>query len=198
MGCTNPKGSAEKNSLTQLVPEFLEKERCCTRDERKEFRNLGIGDAIKKAAQARLGNGKRQNGTRRLHSHQRWLRQETADETQRVLLKHSHEIRACRSKGFDALHELVRELLHIRGASEMYWYDTAFRIGISLNVYPQKVYLHRGTRAGAKALGRYKGKDVLEMSELPAALRKMKPYQVEDFLCMKNKKGELKRFSNSN
>ncbi len=67
----------------------------------------------------------------------------------------------------------------------MYWYDTVFRIGISMGVYPQNVYLHRGTRDGAKALGIYKGKDVLEMSELPVELRKMKPYQVEDFLCIK-------------
>jgi hypothetical protein len=50
--------------------------------------------------------------------------------------------------------------------------------------YPLKVYLHRGTRIGAENLGVSNGKDVLDMSELPKALQKMEPYQVEDFLCI--------------
>ena len=79
----------------------------------------------------------------------------------------------------------------------MYWYDTAFRIGISLGVYPDKVYLYAGTRKGAIALGIYtRGKEVMTMSELPVELQKMKPCQVEDFLCMR--KDELHRFRNSN
>jgi hypothetical protein len=186
MGCTNARKSIETNSLARLVAEFLEQAGCCPRDETEAFQGLRIEPAIRKAAQARNEKGE-------LHSHQRYLRQETADKAESILLNCVAEIAAC--KDFDALHELVKSKLQINGASEMYWYDTAFRIGISMGVYPQKVYLHRGTRDGAKALGIYKGKDVLEMSELPAELRKMKPYQVEDFLCIK--KGVLHKFKRS-
>jgi hypothetical protein len=56
---------------------------------------------------------------------------------------------------------------------------------------PQKVYLHAGTRKGAKALGIYeKGKEVLEMSELVKKypeFAKLESYHVEDFLCIKHK-----------
>jgi hypothetical protein len=32
-------------------------------------------------------------------------------------------------------------------------YDTALRIGAKLKLFPTKVYLHAGTRLGARALG---------------------------------------------
>ena len=151
----------------------------------KTFRNLEVRDAIRKAALARDEKGQ-------LYPHQ-WNffnRPEVPQQAEAILLKCADEIGACRD--FGTLHELIKSKLQMGGASEMYWYDTAFRIGISLNVYPKKVYLHRGTRAGAVALGIYKGKDVLGMSELPPELRRMKPYQVEDFLCMR--KDRLHKF----
>jgi hypothetical protein len=183
MGCTDKKASDKTNSLAELVAEFLEQDGCCPRDEMKAYKGKPIKVAIEMAAQARHGKGKRPDGTKKLHPHQRWLRQETADKAEKILLGCVPQIKAC--KDFDALHELVKSKLQITGAKEMYWYDTAFRIGISMGVYPKKVYLHRRTKDGAKAFGIYKGKDFLELSELPAELRKMEPYQVEDFLCIK-------------
>jgi hypothetical protein len=185
MGCTDTKGSADKNSLAQLIAEFLEQEGTCPRGDIKAFRNLTLVDAIKKAARARDENGD-------FYAHQWNLKNwpKVPEQAESTLLKCADEIGAC--SDFDVLHELVKSKLRISGASEMYWYDTAFRIGISLNVYPQKVYLHRGTKDGAEALGIYNGTDVLEMSELPAEFGRMKPYQVEDFLCIK--KDVLHRF----
>jgi hypothetical protein len=183
MRCTDSKNSIETKSLAQLVAEFLKQDGCCPRDEMDAYKGKPIKEAIEMAARADDGKGN-------LHSHQRWLRPETAKQAESILLKCADEIQTC--KDFDTLHEFIKSKLQINGASEMYWYDTAFRIGLSLKVYPRKVYLHRGTRDGAKALGIYKGKDVLEMSELPAVLQTMKPYQVEDFLCIK--KDVLQKF----
>ena len=178
MGCTSTGTLAKTDTLGQVVAEFLEEEGTCPRGEMKTFRNLDVWEAIKKAARARDETGD-------LYPHQwnSFNRPEVPEQAEASLLECADEIEACRY--FDVLHELVKSKLQIGRASEMYWYDTAFRIGISLNLYPQKVYLHRGTRDGAKNLGIYNGKEVLEMAELPPELRKMEPYQVEDFLCMK-------------
>ena len=176
MNCTERKASGKATTLADLVAEFLEQDGCCPRDELDEFRGLKIKEAIRKAAQARDKHG-------RIHSHQKWLRQETADKSQEILLKCAVEIMACQD--FDTLHTFIKSKLQINGLNEMYWYDTAFRIGISMGIYPQKVYLHRGTRTGANALGIYRGVEVLEMSDLPIELQIMKPYQVEAFLCIK-------------
>jgi hypothetical protein len=59
-----------------------------------------------------------------------------------------------------------------------------FRIGVNLSLHPKKVYLHCGTRIGAKNLGLDYQKHALEMTDLPQELQKLKPYQVEDFLCI--------------
>ena len=184
MGCTDSKVSTEANSLSRLVAEFLEADGCCPRDEINAFQNLKIEDAVRKAALARDEHGE-------FYSHQWNLKEKYPDvpvKAERILVACANEIASC--KDFDDLHELLKRELKIKnkviGAGELYRYDTAFRIGISKGVYPKKVYLHAGTRDGAKALGIYReGKEVLEMSELPAELRRMQPYQVEDFLCIK-------------
>jgi hypothetical protein len=56
----------------------------------------------------------------------------------------------------------------IPGIGELAVYDTALRIGARLGLEPAKVYLHAGTRAGAKALGLAYGGRTIELAELPA------------------------------
>lgn len=155
----------------------------------KAFQDLEIEDAIRKAALARDEKGE-------IYSHQWHLKEKYPDvpkKAERILANCAGKIAACND--FDALHDLIWDELKLRGrvkgVGELYCYDTAFRIGISRNVMPQKVYLHAGTRKGAKALGIYeKGKEVLEMSELVKKypeFAKLESYQVEDFLCIKHK-----------
>lgn len=67
---------------------------------------------------------------------------------------------------------------------EMTIYDTSQRIGMFLGHEPDRVYLHRGTREGAKALG-FKGQLAFILpSQLPRAFRKLKPSEIEDCLCI--------------
>ena len=64
-------------------------------------------------------------------------------------------------------------------------YDTAHRIGARFGLEPEKVYLHRGTRKGAVALGLDVQRREIEMHELPDAIgQRLKPHEAEDFLCM--------------
>jgi hypothetical protein len=62
------------------------------------------------------------------------------------------QMRAARS--FDELLNLIeRRLNDIRGLGELYFYDTALRLGAYLRLMPNAVYMHRGTAVGAKATG---------------------------------------------
>lgn len=68
--------------------------------------------------------------------------------TRRSLAK----LRACAN--FDAiLDHVTLKTAHIRGLDELYFYDVALRIGAKRGKYPDKVYLHRGTKDGAENLG---------------------------------------------
>src|ERR1700753_3429466 len=102
-------------------------------------------DAITKAAMAEFPEGRR-------YSHQRRIPRAVLNELRRKLLLAHGAIKACSS--FEQLLRLVEHLKRgIGGVGELMVYDTAHRIGAFLNLRPTFVYLHAGTRLGAKALG---------------------------------------------
>ena len=72
----------------------------------------------------------------------------------------------------------------IPGVGSLMVYDTALRIGARLGALPKRVYLHRGTRVGARALHLDYRQPTLEVSELPMALRELPPHEIEDLLCI--------------
>jgi hypothetical protein len=76
------------------------------------------------------------------------------------------------------------ELADVYGIGELYVYDTALRIGVNLGVFPKEVYLHAGTRVGARKLGLDVSKPTVKMSFLPTHLRTLRPHEVEDVLCI--------------
>lgn len=49
---------------------------------------------------------------------------------------------------------------------------------------PERVYIHAGTRAGARALGLYRRQEYLEPEELPEPFQRLRPAEVEDCLCI--------------
>jgi len=89
------------------------------------------------------------------------------------------------ASSFDELFELVEALIRpIYGIGELAVYDTALRIGERLGLEPTKVYLHRGTREGAKALGLAYRRKAIELAELPTELRSLPARELEDVLCI--------------
>lgn len=87
-------------------------------------------------------------------------------------------------KSFKELHEIVKSS-KIKGIGELCIYDTAERIGIFLNIFPDAVYLHRGTRDGAKKIiGRIKG-NLLLKKDLPTPFQRndLSYSELEDILC---------------
>lgn len=84
---------------------------------------------------------------------------------------------------FAALHEIVeREIGGIKGIGALTVYDIAHRIGAHFGKLPALVYLHRGTKSGAAALG-FKGR-TLDPAMLPAEFSRLTAAEIEDCLCI--------------
>lgn len=89
------------------------------------------------------------------------------------------------AKSFDALHALVESLiLNIRGVGELMVYDTTVRLAAYRGLEPTDVYLHAGTRAGARALGVDHRARSIPRRSLPAPLRRLPATELEDILCI--------------
>jgi hypothetical protein len=106
---------------------------------------------------------------------------------------------------FDALQGAVGDAIGaIHGVGELMVYDASVRIGAKLNLQPDFVYLHAGTRLGAQALGLPTALGRLEVAQLPSAFRPLSAREIEDCLCIyKSQLAELRpagltqRYANS-
>ena len=135
-----------------------------------------MSDAIRLAALAVSSKGKR-------YSHQRRLSKTALEQAQDILLENEELMR--QSQDFDDLFLLFERLLSsVKELGELYIYDTALRIGAKIGVFPERVYLHTGTRIGAKALGFDGRMKTLEVSQLPEWLQQLQPHEIEDVLCI--------------
>jgi hypothetical protein len=119
---------------------------------------------------------------KRLH-HQRRIPQSVLEQSRRRLLDCLHAIEQCGS--FESLHELVNQQIRsIPGIGELTVYDTALRIGAKLHLEPKFVFLHAGTRVGAKRLGIDVRRKYVDVRELPQPLRRLSAREIEDVLCI--------------
>ena len=118
-----------------------------------------------------------------MHSHQCCLAKKALNKGYEHLKCKKQEIEEI--KNFDILYNIIREIAEdTDGLGELYSYDTALRIGRTLGIKPDYVYLHAGTRKGAKRLGLNHKADKLSMKESPECLRSALPEEIEDFLCL--------------
>jgi len=86
---------------------------------------------------------------------------------------------------FSDLHAAVKRVGDaIDGLGELWTYDTALRIGNWLEREPDMVYLHSGTRVGARNLGLDHHAASIALEALPAELQQLSPAECEDFLCI--------------
>jgi hypothetical protein len=133
-------------------------------------------EAVSVAALCQLPSGKR-------HPHQRRIPRTALNESRQRLLMNLDAIRACSS--FDELYELVEQLIRpIPMIGELTVYDTSLRIGAHFRLEPELVYLHAGTRVGARRLGLNWRARALDVDSLPPAVRVLAAHEIEDVLCI--------------
>ena len=132
-------------------------------------------EAVGEAAMCRI-NGKRL-------SHQRRLTRSALEEAGRRLVGNLSVLRAART--YEELHDDVEALIAvIPGIGDLTVYDIALRIGARFKKSPAVIYLHAGTRAGAKALDLDWRARTLQVDDLPPELRKLTAREAEDVLCI--------------
>jgi hypothetical protein len=135
-----------------------------------------LHEAIEKATLAVLPSGKR-------FSHQRLIPKTVLAKALATMTRMDRDLSNCAN--FNELHSMVRKTIgSIRGVGPLMIYDTSHRLGAFLGLHPERVYLHAGTRAGAKALKIKKLGSTLEMSQLPVEFHRLRPEQIEDCLCV--------------
>lgn len=181
-GSCSPEGGCKTSSrkhttLRGMVREYIDCYRPSARRERGHFKRLGsLEKVIEKAALAIDRKGKRS-----AHHRRRTAAQLSLGKS--ALIAALPDLQRC--KDFDQLHNRVRKATKpIKGLGKLYTYDTAHLIGARLRLSPKRVYLHSGTRKGAKALGFSGGLSYLMPSQLPVQLQVLKPCEMEDFLCI--------------
>ena len=115
------------------------------------FRRMrSVRDAIHHAALAIDGRGKR-------FSHQRRIPASALVKAESLLADSTRWLKRC--SAFHELHTFLARLFEpVHGLGELYVYDTALRLGSFLNLRPEYVYIHAGTRSGARARLRQIGK----------------------------------------
>lgn len=170
-------------TLRGMVRSYILYKRPHAQAELDSFRNQQFEDALERAALAQDTCGKRL-------SHQRRIPLAVLNRARNIFRVAARELR---TKGsFEDLHNSIKRILEgVRGLGELYRYDTALRIAANLGhrVMPKRVYLHRGTRDGARALDLDWRADSLDACVLPKDLAALEPDEVEDFLCIY--KGQL-------
>ncbi len=177
MGTVGSESIGHSGRLAAIVSDYVSRFRRPADRELAYFRACRTDvDAVSDAALARLPSGKR-------HPHQRRIPRAVLEESRARLLENLPLLE--RRTTFDELHELVERLIgSIAGIGELAVYDTTLRIGARFGLAPAKVYLHAGTRIGARALGLDSTKGKLEMADLPPELRTLPAREVEDVLCI--------------
>lgn len=115
------------------------------------------------------------------HPHQRRIPLAVLKTMKRELCRRIKEMQKARD--FDAILAII-EGCKVKGFGKLACYDAALRIAARLKRMPKRVYLHAGTRKGAYALGLASNVRSLGPSEFPHELRMLRPYEIEDFLCI--------------
>ena len=119
----------------------------------------------------------------RIPAHQRRVGKEILTKASNRLLRYQDDVEACTA--FDELLSCVEERTRdLYRYGPLAVYDTALRIGTYLDIWPQVVHLHAGTKIGCRKLGLETGKGFVKIEELPKALRKLEPHHAENFLCI--------------
>lgn len=115
--------------------------------------------------------------------HQYRVKNEALEGSRMVLLQSIGRIQVCES--FHQLFLLVESLIGpINGIGPLTIYDTAFRIGIKLGLFPEYIYLHAGTKEGARNLGLYTNEPYLEICQVPNTFQKLKSSEIENIFCI--------------
>jgi hypothetical protein len=159
----------------EVVSDYIREYRDDARAEMRFFEfQRRPSEAIRKAALCELPSGKR-------HPHQRRIPKSLLEQVGAGLQAIGRKL--AKSADFSALHRLVEDRIgSINGIGALTVYDIAHRIGAHFGKAPRLVYLHAGTRLGARVFNA--SGDSFDPKILPKAFSRLEPSEIEDCLCI--------------
>jgi len=162
-------------TFDEIVSDYVRVYRDDAREEMRGFASeRSPSAAIRRAALCETQNGKR-------NAHQRRIPRVLLEQVEVRLQAISRNL--AKAADFAALHKLVDDAAEgIKGIGALTVYDIAHRIGAYFGKAPKHVYLHAGTRIGARALN-IKG-DLIGPKTLPKPFIRLTPAEIEDCLCI--------------
>jgi len=130
----------------RIVDDYIRDYRHRARAEMRFFKiQRSPSKAIRKAALCILPSGKR-------HPHQRRIPKALLEKAEARLQAVGRKLE--NASDFAALYDLVKQQIGgMKGIGELTVYDMAHRLGAYFRKTPEHVYLHGGTRTGARAFG---------------------------------------------
>ncbi len=132
-----------------------------------------LKEAISVAAKAIDESGK-------VHFHQRRIEKVELEKFAIRVLGKEDKIQTINT--FEGLFKLIDAEAN-RFISELTVYDTALRIGNFLKIYPEKIYLQTGTKAGAEVLlGNLGDRKHLKLEDFPEAFQSQSLKDLEEIL----------------
>lgn len=162
-------------TLTEIVTHYIRARRAGARAEMKDFENERSPlAAVRRAALCKLTDGKR-------HKHQRRIPRSLLEEVEGRLQEIRHKL--ANAPDFAALYGLVKgKIGPIKGIGALTVYDISHRIGAHFGKKPELVYLHAGTRTGARVFN-ITG-DFVDPKNLPKEFSRLEVSEIEDCLCI--------------
>lgn len=158
-----------------IVQEYIREYRSAARAQLRFYASRrSLQEAIRVAALCRTRSDRR-------HPHQYRIPERTLRRAEKKLQKARSALRRARS--FSDLHRIVEDSIGgIVGIGPLAIYDIAHRIGAWRELQPEEIYLHAGTKTGARSL-RLSGKTI-RRDKLPRVFWKLSPAELEDCLCI--------------
>ncbi|MDY6803319.1 MAG: hypothetical protein SXA11_05865 [Cyanobacteriota bacterium] len=176
--CNNKPPSSGKKRLSELVEEYLQNWGDFYQNEAQWWGNQTLDW---KSAQKRAWESRRADGKMSRHQHR--VGSEKLKEGLRIAL--IDNIQSDRFETFEQLYEWVKSVAHqVDGLGELVTYDVALRLGMWLNLEPAVVYLHRGTRDGAKKFNVNVKEKTATVSAFPPEMQELGATHAENFLCI--------------
>jgi hypothetical protein len=162
-------------SFDEIVTTYIREYRNRVRAEMQVFADQkSPSAAIRRAALCLRSDDKR-------HDHQRRIPRQVLEQAEARLQAISKKLAT--ASDFNTLHKLVHsEIGSVRGVGDLTAYDIAHRIGCYFGKHPERVYLHAGTKAGARAFGIRS--DSFDPAVLPNPFSRLTPAEIEDVLCI--------------
>jgi hypothetical protein len=164
-------------SHAQIVRDYVARYRPVFQAELAHFsKTQPLQAAIMQAASAQGADGKRL-------SHQRRLLKGVIPQASMRLFRVASTLAS--APDFASLHDVIEtHLMGVRGVGNVYVYDTALRLGAFLGKSPTKVYLHAGSREGAKQILGPRAPMRASVSIFPPPFRNLHPHELENLLCL--------------